>query len=199
MLQNDTGSALVYLSFVFLLYREGLTPYILFFALLTIVLFLAAMLVEKLLIIKILLILAPIIFFLLNPKIKYLGIGIGIFVALFGISYGINAGIHYRFSLYYLLFASLILSGIIIIILSNKKRIAFAPVMMVFLIGAISFTFTVNYIFNEVLESHQQDRINELLGITSDPLGTGYNVNQSKIAIGSGGFTGKGFLQGNTN
>jgi len=196
LLQNDTGSALVYLSFVFLLYREGLTPYVLFFALITIVLFLAAMLVDKLLIVKVLLGMAPVIFFLLNSKIKYLGIGLSTFLGLFGIAYGVNAIIHYRFSLYYVFFAALIVSAIIIIIIANKKRIAYASVIMLFLVGALLFTFAVNYIFTEVLEKHQQDRINELLGITSDPLGTGYNVNQSKIAIGSGGFSGKGFLQG---
>jgi rod shape determining protein RodA len=51
-------------------------------------------------------------------------------------------------------------------------------------------------VFNSVLVDHQQTRINELLGIKSDPLKGGYNVNQSKIAIGSGGFFGKGFLNG---
>ena len=55
---------------------------------------------------------------------------------------------------------------------------------------------TTNYIFNSILKPHQQDRILSFLGIISDPLGTDYNVNQSKIAIGSGGFLGKGFLQG---
>lgn len=54
---------------------------------------------------------------------------------------------------------------------------------------------SVNYAFNH-LQPHQQDRINELLGIKVDPKGTGYNVTQSKIAIGSGGLFGKGFLQG---
>ncbi len=54
---------------------------------------------------------------------------------------------------------------------------------------------SVNYAFNH-LQPHQQDRINELLGIRVDPKGTGYNVTQSKIAIGSGGLLGKGFLQG---
>ena len=62
--------------------------------------------------------------------------------------------------------------------------------------GALVFTLSVDYAFENVLESHQQDRINNLLGIETDPLGTGYNVNQSKIAIGSGGFSGKGFLNG---
>ena len=54
---------------------------------------------------------------------------------------------------------------------------------------------SVTYAF-EHLQPHQQDRINELLGIKVDPKGTGYNVTQSKIAIGSGGFFGKGFLEG---
>jgi rod shape determining protein RodA len=49
---------------------------------------------------------------------------------------------------------------------------------------------------NNVLESHQRILINVLLGIEDDPAGAGYNVNQSKIAIGSGGLTGKGFLNG---
>ena len=54
----------------------------------------------------------------------------------------------------------------------------------------------VDFVFNNALKEHQQVRINVLLGIEDDPLGAGYNVNQSKIAIGSGGFWGKGFLQG---
>jgi len=58
------------------------------------------------------------------------------------------------------------------------------------------YLFSVDYVFNDVLSPHQQDRINELLGIKSDPTGAGYNVHQSKIAIGSGGFIGKGFLKG---
>jgi rod shape determining protein RodA len=164
--------------------------------LVTIVLFLAAMLVDKIIIAKTLLIVAPIIFILLNPRFKYLGIGIGIFVALFGVFYGINAFLSFKFSLYYVLFASTIISSVIILVLINKKKIAYVSIILLFLIGSLAFTFTVNFIFNNVLEKHQQNRINELLGITSDPLGAGYNVNQSKIAIGSGGFSGKGFLQG---
>ena len=55
---------------------------------------------------------------------------------------------------------------------------------------------SVNYFYKNVLIIHQRNRIDEVLGIKTDKLGAGYNVNQSKIAIGSGGFTGKGFLQG---
>lgn len=59
-----------------------------------------------------------------------------------------------------------------------------------------AFVYGVDYGFNTILKLHQRTRINVLLGIEDDPLGAGYNVNQSKIAIGSGGFLGKGFLQG---
>jgi rod shape determining protein RodA len=63
-------------------------------------------------------------------------------------------------------------------------------------IGSILFCVSVDYVFDHVMEQHQRDRINELLGIKSDVHGAGYHVNQSKIAIGSGGLFGKGFLQG---
>ena len=61
---------------------------------------------------------------------------------------------------------------------------------------AIGFCFTSDQIFNRVLEPHQQVRIKILLNMEEDLMGAGYNVNQSKIAIGSGGFWGKGFLNG---
>jgi rod shape determining protein RodA len=62
--------------------------------------------------------------------------------------------------------------------------------------AVLVYFFSVDYLFDKVLQPHHQNRINELLGIVSDPQGAGYNVHQSKIAIGSGGFSGKGFLQG---
>lgn len=63
-------------------------------------------------------------------------------------------------------------------------------------IAACAFVFSVNFAFNKVLKPHQQTRINILLGKEQDTKGVGYNLNQSKIAIGSGGFTGKGYLNG---
>jgi len=63
-------------------------------------------------------------------------------------------------------------------------------------VGIIGYFLSVDYVFDHVLKPHHQNRINELLGIVSDPTGAGYNVHQSMIAIGSGGFSGKGFLQG---
>ena len=69
-------------------------------------------------------------------------------------------------------------------------------VIIISFILSIGLVFSVNHIFESVLEPHQSKRINVLLGIESDPHGAGYNVNQSLIAIGSGGFSGKGFLEG---
>jgi len=63
-------------------------------------------------------------------------------------------------------------------------------------IASLGYFLSIDYLFDNILQPHHQNRINELLGIVSDPSGAGYNVHQSKIAIGSGGFSGKGFLQG---
>ncbi len=82
-----------------------------------------------------------------------------------------------------------------IIYITKKIKKAWMAVVTV-LILSVGLIYSVNYIFEHVLEPHQSKRINILLGIASDPHGAGYNVNQSLIAIGSGGFTGKGFLQG---
>lgn len=64
------------------------------------------------------------------------------------------------------------------------------------LVLSIAFVFSVDYGFENVLQPHQKKRIEVLLGKEADLKGAGYNVNQSKIAIGSGGFSGKGFLKG---
>ena len=65
-----------------------------------------------------------------------------------------------------------------------------------FLIGFTGYCYSAEYIFERILEPHQQMRIKVVLGMENDPRGVGYNVNQAKIAIGSGGFFGKGFLNG---
>ena len=69
-------------------------------------------------------------------------------------------------------------------------------IIYLFLAGSILFVNSVDYTFNNILKPHQKDRVEIMLGIKSDPHGTGYNVNQSIISIGSGGFTGKGYLKG---
>ena len=65
-----------------------------------------------------------------------------------------------------------------------------------FLAGSLAFVNSVDFAFNNLMKPHQKERVEIMLGIKSDPHGTGYNVNQSIISIGSGGFSGKGYLQG---
>jgi rod shape determining protein RodA len=67
---------------------------------------------------------------------------------------------------------------------------------LIFLMISIGFSFSVDYIFDNVFQQRHRDRINIVLGKEVDTQGVGYNINQSKIAIGSGGLKGKGFLEG---
>lgn len=77
----------------------------------------------------------------------------------------------------------------------RKKAKGWSP-YLIGIAASIALIFSVDFIFHNVLQPHHRDRIENLLGISSDLMGAGYNVNQSKIAIGSGGLTGKGFLEG---
>ena len=145
LLQNDTGSAIVFVSFIFVLYREGFpgTGLVMVGGIVAILLFVLTL--------------------VWSQTIMYIILG-----SLFAITLT-----------YYLITKK---KGLV-------KMIAAFAFMFVFV-------FSVDYAFNKVLQEHQRNRILVLLGQLDDPQGVGYNVHQSKIAIGSGGFTGKGFLQG---
>lgn len=80
-----------------------------------------------------------------------------------------------------------------LIFLSMHERMRNYFYIALFAIGSVGFLFSADYVFNNVLEPHQQIRIKVVLGMEEDLAGAGYNVNQSKIAIGSGGLWGKGF------
>ena len=93
----------------------------------------------------------------------------------------------------------LIVMGILILIgayVAFRERNRFTQFSLIAVIGGILLIFSTDYLFNNVLQDHQRKRIEVLLGMKEDPSGVGYNVNQSKIAIGSGGFWGKGYMQG---
>lgn len=155
LLQNDTGSALVYGSFILVLYREGMPGYILLYGLLIVFLFILTLYFQNI---------SSIIF---NIEIS------GSYIIIIG---------------------SLIV--LLIVYYFNRKRKKIILPLVVILISTIGVVKSVDYVFNEILSPHQSERINILLGIESDPHGAGYNVNQSLIAIGSGGVWGKGYLEG---
>jgi rod shape determining protein RodA len=94
------------------------------------------------------------------------------------------------------LFISVILSGVAYAFYFYNKKAGSVLVIYLFLIGSIMYVNSVNYTVDHLLKPHQKERVDILLGFKSDLHGTGYNVNQSIISIGSGGFVGKGFLQG---
>jgi rod shape determining protein RodA len=94
----------------------------------------------------------------------------------------------------YVLIGLLVLFGVSLMFI-KRHIINIMKLLGLFLIAA-TFVLSVDYVFHHVLEPHQTSRINVLLGLQTDLKGAGYNVNQSKIAIGSGGFFGKGFLNG---
>ena len=142
ILQNDTGSALVYSAFIIVLYRAGLPGTILILGISATLLFVSSILVPKTYLLIILAILSAIFFFF------------------------------------------------------SRKRLREVIVITTVFIIASGFTFSIDYVLDNVLEPHHVTRIKILLGQESDPHGDGYNVHQSMIAIGSGGFSGKGFLDG---
>ena len=78
----------------------------------------------------------------------------------------------------------------------KERRARHLKYLITGIICSVILVFSVEFIFNNILQPHQRSRIENLLGIKEDLMGAGYNVHQSKIAIGSGGFTGKGFLNG---
>jgi len=142
LLQNDTGSAIVYFAFVLVLYREGFSGNFLVLGVVIAVLFVFTLMVGKFLVLAIISAITFVLFLITQKVMKNL-------IALFGM---------------------------------------FAII--------VAFVFSVDYTFENILQPHQKTRIEVLLGKKTDFQGAGYNVHQSMIAIGSGGFAGKGFLQG---
>jgi rod shape determining protein RodA len=195
-LQNDTGSALVFGVFILVLYREGLNGLVLFFSFLIAMVFILTMILDPLPTILILSVAALIINYLLKKKLQRTLIGGGVFFGLFGLMWLLNYLLGGSISpVFFILIAAILTSAMFFTwaIMLHKRSLA---ILIGIYLGSVLFSVSVDYVFHNVMEEHQRDRINELLGIETDVLGTGYNVNQSKIAIGSGGFFGKGFLQG---
>jgi rod shape determining protein RodA len=195
-LQNDTGSAIVFGVFLLVLYREGLNGIVLFFSFLIALVFIFTMVLDPNLTVLILTITAFIINYLMKKKWQRTLIAMGVFVGIFTFCWLINYLFQWTIdSLYFLLIAAFITSAIFFVwaVVLHKRSLA---ILIGIYLGCVLFSVSVDYVFHNIMEEHQRNRINELLGIQSDIHGSGYHVNQSKIAIGSGGFFGKGFLQG---
>lgn len=205
LMQKETGSALVYLSLVFVLYREGMSGLVLFSVLLSVVYFVVAVKYSEPFILGmpagefsvyaiILLVICLMLFFYCkdrpagrNVMLGYLAVGgITALLSTFGIELPGK-----------ILLPSMIAAAVIYIaVIMWRHALSKYVITIATAVVSVGFLFSVNYVFTDVLQPHQQKRIKVVLGIEEDLRDAGYNVNQSKIAIGSGGLTGKGFLNG---
>ena len=204
ILEKETGSALVYLSFFLVLFREGMSGYYLLAGICAVIFFVSEMKFAEVvvgitplgkLLVEIMILVISL--FLFQTKIKSRKVLYIIWATVFG-TFGI-AGIVSCFipvdfswvSLGLLAFFVLYIIG-----LSIQQWVGKYLLIGAFTVISVGYLFSVDYVFNDILEPHQQVRIKVSLGLKDDPTGAGYNVNQSKIAIGSGGLWGKGFLNG---
>jgi rod shape determining protein RodA len=196
MLQPDLGSTLVYLAFVFVLFREGFSSNVMLMLAALLILFIATLLMDKAIILLILVALGLVIYLVAARSIKRAAL-VGVWVAgLFGLLFVLNLLLRTGFSLFILGLATIIPASVVLTIRGLNTRMYSHLKILAGVVIAIMFTVSVDYAMNRVLKPHQQHRIYVTLGLEDDPQGVGYNVNQSKIAIGSGGFKGKGYLNG---
>jgi rod shape determining protein RodA len=195
-LQPDMGSSVVYLALFIVLFREGLSPYIFVSGLLMVILFFLTLLINNLYLTIAMVIIASLLVWFATRKWKLALLGLGILIINTGILFILNRFMFKSINDELIVLIALILSGFIFAIYIYSKKARALLVIYIFLVGSLLFVNSVDYTFNNIIQPHQKDRVNILLGIKSDPHGTGYNVNQSLISIGSGGLLGKGYLQG---
>ena len=194
--QNDMGSALVYCSFLIVLYREGLNSWIYYAIFLVVGLFVGSFILSDVALLIALLVVFVVVQMIgnRNPKesaIYTAGVG-ALSLAIYG--GGLLAG--WALTYYTALLIASAVMLLVALAYAYRNKLANIYLFAAMFVGSLLFIGAIDYVFNDVLQLHQQKRILDLFGLESDLKGWGYNVNQSKIAIGSGGFFGKGFLQG---
>lgn len=206
--QKETGSALVYLSFFLVLYREGMTGAVLFSDICAVVYFIVGIRFSEVMMpdectswgdFSVMTLIVIFSALLVKAYGKNYSRAFG-YILLAGLG-TILLGV--LFSLYVIPYDVAVLQAFVflalciyLVYLFLRERLRSYLYILFFALGSVGFFYSADYVFNDVLEPHQQVRIKVLLGMEDDPTGAGYNVNQSKIAIGSGGFLGKGFLNG---
>ncbi len=207
VMQRETGSALVYLAFFLVFYREGMAGSILFTGVAAIIYFVVGTRFGEVLLpgtlcsIGEFTVLSLIYVFTLGMVRVYtpfqykfwrkllLGIPLillSILVSVYIIPFDIG----------WALLLLCVVVGIYVGVQMLSTRLNTYLFIATFTFGSLAFFYSSDYVLNQILEPHQQIRVRVLLGLADDPKGAGYNVNQSMIAIGSGGIEGKGFLNG---
>lgn len=196
MLQPDMGSTLVYFAFVFVLFREGFSANIMILLALMLILFIMTLLLEKALLLLVILAGTLLLFQVVGRSSRSTLIMASITAGLFGIFYLFNGLTDMEYPLYLLVLAAVLPVALVAGIIGLNRRAYPQLKVLAGMLIAMAFVISVDYGMHHILKPHQQYRILVTLGLEDDPQGVGYNVNQSKIAIGSGGFSGKGYLNG---
>ena len=217
--QSETGSALVYVGFIFMLYREGLSGWLIFMVGMAILLFILTLTASPYTAILVLAGIASLCICLYSGRFRWWLIICVPLVVLFAFVPDIlesiaaagqdpalveeaveeaSAGGSWisKIKPLYILLGAIGLSIPFVAYQAFRERNTFTHLAIISSLAGIALVFSVNFLFNDVLQDHQRKRIEVLLGMKEDPSGVGYNVNQSMIAIGSGGLTGKGYLNG---
>jgi len=195
-LQPDMGSTIVFFAFFLVLYREGMSPFIFISGILMVILFFLTLLADNFYLEAGLVAAATLLSWFTVKNLKAWFAGLGILILIGGTLFTLDHYVFKTMGYELILLITIVFSGIIYAYnIYSKKALAFL-VIYLFLLGSVLYVNTVDFAFNHVLKPHQKERVEIMLGFKSDPHGKGYNVNQSIISIGSGGFSGKGYLQG---
>ncbi len=195
-LQPDMGSTVVFFSFFIVLFREGMSPFIFVSGLLMLILFFLTLLMDNLILEMGLVAIAFILIWLTTRKWKQSFFGLGIFLVMGGILFLFGNYVLDSIGNEMVLLIALILTGVAVAYYIYVRKVFEVLIIYLFLLGSILYINSVDFAFNNILKPHQKERVEIMLGFKTDTHGTGYNVNQSIISIGSGGFSGKGYLQG---
>lgn len=196
LLQPDVGSSVVFFAFILVLYREGLTGWVLFFFILFGFLSVLALLLNEVNMVVLLVMSALSAYIIIGRNMKIAAKAVFIFAMTCLVVMGIFHLAAPGTMLAIKLITASVAGSLLLLVLAYRYKRNKATLLLGVLIAALLYTYSVDYVFDNVLMPHQRSRINIVLGFDDDPMGQSYNINQSKIAIGSGGLTGKGFLQG---
>ena len=198
VMQSETGSALVYVGFIFMLYREGLSGWLIFIMGMAILLFILTISVSPFVAVLTLIGVSSLCICLYSGRFRWWVFLCIPLLVLFAFIPKILALIPFMAEVnpIWVLIGLSLLAAPFVAYQAFRERNLFTHLALISTIAGLALVFSADFLFNKVLQDHQRKRIEVLLGMKEDPAGVGYNVNQSKIAIGSGGFFGKGYLNG---
>jgi rod shape determining protein RodA len=194
--QPDLGSTVVFFALFIVLFREGMSSYIFTSGIIMLVLFFFTLIFNNLYLTVGIIAVTFILLWFATRRWKLCITALGIFASVTFLLYSFNNFVIKSLSDESVLFISVILSGFAYAAYFYNKKAISHLIIYLFLVGSLAFVNSVDFAFNKLLQPHQKERVEIMLGFKSDLHGTGYNVNQSIISIGSGGFSGKGYLQG---